>query len=242
MTIKTTARIARPLRALIAAEYLLMIVLVSLTCFFVDTRASASADPGAGVIVVDAGHGGIDGGANRGALLEKDITLDLVLKLKTLLERRGYSVVLTRDSDVSLDNLNRSSGSRHERDLIARADIVNASNALLFLSIHVNSMGDDPAENGSVVFFGSKFPQSKILALYIQGELNKVTAGGESRKPHAPMHGRYYLLSCTGIPGVIVETAFISNARERALLTSEEFLGQLAEAIAAGTEKYLTEE
>jgi N-acetylmuramoyl-L-alanine amidase len=230
------------LKKAILTEYLLMIALIGLACFFIGPGAAAPPEPGNRVIVVDAGHGGVDGGTSRGALLEKNVTLNLALKLKTLLEHDGYIVVLTRDSDVSLDNLNKSSPSRHERDLIARTDIINTGSAQLFLSLHVNSIDGDPSENGSIVFYGGKFPQSRTLALYLQYELNAIAIDGAVRQQHTPLHGRYYLLGRTDIPGVIVETAFISNARERELLTTEEFLGQLAEAIAEGTERYLMEE
>ena len=113
----------------VIAEYLLMICPVLAISYLVNAEASGYIDPENGVIVVDAGHGGIDGGANRDGIPEKAINLNLALKLKTLLEHKGFKVILPRDQDVSLDNLNQASGSRHERDLIARVAIINASNA-----------------------------------------------------------------------------------------------------------------
>lgn len=232
----------KSLRLVVAAEYVMMITLILAVCCFINFDASAYVEPVNGVIVIDAGHGGIDGGANRDGILEKDINLTLALKLKTLLEQRGFKVILTREQDISLDHLNQSSGSRHKRDLIARTDIINAGNAQIFLSLHVDSMAGDPSENGSVVFYGSKFPQSKALASYIQNELNKISIDGKLREQHGPLPGNYYILSYTDVPGVIIETGFITNEKEREMLTTEEFLHQLAKAIADGAEMYLKTE
>ena len=84
--------------------------------------------------------------------------------------------------------------------------------------------------------------RAKHWRFYLQSELNNVMIEGKTRKSHTPGSGRYYILGYTDIPGVIVETAFISNEKEREMLTTEEFLGQLATAIAAGTEQYLEAE
>ncbi|SHI00058.1 N-acetylmuramoyl-L-alanine amidase [Sporobacter termitidis DSM 10068] len=226
----------------IVAEYILMIALVAAICCFLNPGAAARPGAESGVIVVDAGHGGVDGGTNRGGLLEKDINLKLALQLKTLLERRGYTVVLTRDSDVALDNLNKASSSRHKRDLIARVGIINSSSARLFLSIHVNSLAGDPSESGSLVFYGAKFPQSKALAASVQNALNAITVDGKARKQHAPLPGRFYVLNGSNVPGVLIETAYITNSREKELLASEDFLCRLAAAIADGTAQYLKTE
>lgn len=195
-----------------------------------------------GVIVIDAGHGGVDGGANRDGILEKNINLSLALKLRALLEEKGYLVVMTREKDIALDHLNKSSSSRHRRDLIARADIINKSAGQLFISIHVNSLPDKPSENGSIVYFGKRFKQSKALADYIQKELNSVKIDGIIRMPHTPLINRYYILGCTAVPGVLVETAFMTNAREREMLQSEVFQKDLVAAVAEGTDMFLKSE
>jgi len=226
-----TPRISAPARSLTAAA------LIVLLCFSVNGQ-SAAAGTDRRVVVVDAGHGGIDGGTNRGALLEKDITLKTAQKLKKLLEREGYAVIMTRNADVSLDGLNRSSRSRHKRDLNARVGIINGSGADLFISIHVNSLADDPSENGSIVFYGSRFPQSEILAQEIQNALNGIAADG-CRKQHRALKAGFFLLRFSEIPGVIVETGFITNKKDRELLMSDAFLNRLAEAVAAGTARYL---
>ncbi len=198
--------------------------------------------PETGPIVIDAGHGGVDGGAGREGLLEKNINLTLAMKLKTLLEKKGYSIVMTRDKDVSLDSLNNKSSSRHKRDLIARVGIINTSAAQFFISIHANTLVSDPAENGSIVYYSRKFPRSRALADYMQKELNGIKVGGDKRKQQKPLVNRYYILSCSRVPGVLIETAFISNDKERQALKTETFLDSLAAAIAEGTERFLKSE
>jgi N-acetylmuramoyl-L-alanine amidase len=232
----------KSIRILILKRYFLMLFLTAGICCFFSAPAAAQIGCGSGVIVIDAGHGGVDGGAGAGELLEKDINLKLALKVRTLLELKGFTVVMTRDADVSLDKLNHSSSSRHKRDLNARVDIINASRAQIFISLHVNNFPGDPTARGSLVFYSKELRPSRLLAFYIQEALNKLTAGGEARKQNAPLPGRYYLLGCADVPGVIVETAYLSNPKERDLLKSEEYLDLLARAIAGGAASFLESE
>lgn len=203
--------------------------------------ANMFTDPQSGIIVIDAGHGGIDGGACRDGILEKDINLSIAMKLKAVLEDRGYTVVMTREEDISLDTLDRSSQNRHRRDLAARTAIINGSNAELFVSIHVNYYSRRPSADGSIVFYGDYFPQNKIMALCIQRALNGIVVNEEKRTVHDPREGDYYLLNHSQVPGVIVETAFLTNAAERKLLCEDAFHDRLARAIALGIEQYFSQ-
>ncbi len=195
---------------------------------------------GNAVIVIDPGHGGIDGGANRNDLLEKDINLDIAKKTCALLEAEQYRVLMTRQEDVSLDGLNNSSKSRHRRDLNARVDIINGSGADIFISIPVNCIPKSPSANGSVVFYNNKHAGSKELAYCIQRALNGIETPGMDRKKHDPKMADFFLLRNAAIPGVLVETAFISNETEKKLLTGDSFKSSLASAIAQGAAQYLT--
>jgi N-acetylmuramoyl-L-alanine amidase len=190
------------------------------------------------VIVIDPGHGGVDGGANREGVLEKDINLSIAKKLCEKLKVNNFHVIMTREEDVSLDGQNTSSKSRHKRDLNARMDIINGSGAVLFICVHVNCIGDSRA-SGSFVFYNEKQENSKALAACIQKALNEVKASGAERKAHEPVAADYYLLRGAKIPGVLVETAFISNETERKLLADEDFKQSLADAIAQGAGDYL---
>ena len=191
-----------------------------------------------GTVVIDAGHGGIDGGANKDGILEKNINLDIAGKVRPQLEQNGYAVVMTREEDVALDPRDQSGRSRHQRDLNARANAINASGAMIFLSIHVNWATRSGAD-GSIVYYGKKFPESLELALCIQRKLNAMSADGHARTVHEPQTERFFLLGTSEIPGVLIETAFLSNPEEFRLLCAEEFRSKLADAIAAGTLEYL---
>lgn len=197
--------------------------------------------PHSGVIVVDAGHGGIDGGACRDGILEKDINLSIALKLKSILEERGYTVVMTREEDISLDDLDQSGQNRQRRDLAARTAVINGSGAELFVSIHVNDYARRPSADGSIVFYGDYFPHNKALALCIQRALNGITVNGQKRTVHDPREGDYYLLNHAQVPGVIVETAFLTNAAERRLLADDAFHDRLARAVALGIGQYFSQ-
>jgi len=190
-------------------------------------------------IVVDAGHGGIDGGANREGLLEKDLNLDISKKLELLLIQKGYRVVMTRQTDISLDHLDSSDSSRHKRDLKARVNIINTSKAQLFLSIHVNCVMTNPRADGSIVFYSDKFASSKDMATCIQRTLNKMIVNYSPRTVHDPKVADFFILRNSTIPGVLVETAFISNNDEKKLLADDGFRQKLSEAIACGAEQFL---
>jgi N-acetylmuramoyl-L-alanine amidase len=93
------------------------------------------------IIVVDAGHGGIDPGANRPGVLEKDINLAIALQMRDILQSRGAKVILTRDTDVELSDQceNEKVRGRYRRDLNARLQAIQESDADLFVSIHANA-------------------------------------------------------------------------------------------------------
>lgn len=190
-------------------------------------------------IVIDPGHGGVDGGTEREGILEKEINLDIGKKLKAMLEQNGYNVIMTREDDVSLDKRNNSSKSRHQRDLNERVAIINNSNAKLFISIHVNSNPKKPSTNGSMVFYSKKSGQNKVLAYCVQKALNNVEVDGKKRTIHDPVQNRYFILNNSKIPGILVETAFISNTEERQALVEDEFKEEIAKAILLGIEDYV---
>lgn len=226
---------------LIAAVLIIAILALPVILFIEISTSDTFTDPKSGVIVIDPGHGGIDGGTSRDGVLEKEINLDIAKKLKSILMERGYKIIMTREEDVSLESLDNSRKSRHLRDLTARANIINNSNAQLFLSIHVNCNIKKPATDGAIVFFCKKYEQNRTLALCIQRVLNNMVVDGKKRNVHDPVQAKYYVLNYTNIPGVIVETGFISNEEERQKLAKDTFRQELAKSIAKGIEQYLDE-
>jgi N-acetylmuramoyl-L-alanine amidase len=223
----------------VMATAAVIVILASISIFYASSPANIFADPKSGIVVIDPGHGGVDGGTNKDGILEKEVNLAIAKKLKTNLEQKLYRVVMTREEDVSLDGLSDLDASRHQKDLQARADIINSSNAQLFISIHVNCNFNRPATDGSIVFYSDRFSQNRELAYTVQSALNSMFVNGRSRTVHDPQTGEFFILKYSDIPGVIVETAFISNEEERKLLLKEEFQEQLTSAIGKGVEKYL---
>ncbi len=227
---------------LLFATILIIAILTIPFILFIEMSSSDTfTDPKSGVIVIDPGHGGIDGGTSRDGVLEKEINLDIAQKLKSILVKQGYKIIMTREEDISLESLDNSRKSRHMRDLAARSDIINSSNAQLFLSIHVNSNFKKPTTSGAIVFFNKKYEQNKTLALCIQNQLNNMVVDGKKRSTHSPVQAKYYVLDYTDVPGVIVETGFISNEEERQELVKDTFRLELAKSISKGVEQYLNE-
>ena len=186
------------------------------------------------VIVVDAGHGGIDPGANRPGVREKDINLMVAIQLKDVLNQYGARVVLSRQTDVELSTEcdDEKVKGRYHRDLMARVEMVEESDADLFVSIHANAVASVKRQ-GAEVFYYAKSAAGKELAASIQAELRKVT-----QAPPTPRSADYFVLRRNKIPAALIEVGYITNIEERHLLQKFEYQRELAEAIAVGISNY----
>lgn len=191
------------------------------------------------VVVLDPGHGGIDGGANCPGFLEKDINLAIAKRIKIKLQNKGVKVILTREKDVALNNLFIETLSRHQQDLWARVGIIKKANPDLFLSIHVNANPRRPTTTGPMVFFNKKVPASANLADTVQEKLNAAAAKNGLKK-HLATPANYFILNNTPYPGAIIETGFITNSREKQLLQSNDYQQQVADAIVESVLQYLS--
>ncbi|SDI21564.1 N-acetylmuramoyl-L-alanine amidase [Desulfosporosinus hippei DSM 8344] len=186
------------------------------------------------VIVIDPGHGGADPGAQNSGLKEKDINLDISLRLGKVLESKGCKVILTRETDKDYFLPGFVKGRMAKRaELNQRIQIASENNADLFISIHANSF---PQRNsyGMETYYHLKSSSGKALAEVIHEQLNQVQPDNKRRAKA----GDYYLINQAEMPSVIVEVGFISNARERKLLSSDDYRNQVANAIGTGVEKY----
>lgn len=183
------------------------------------------------IIVIDPGHGGIDGGTYFKDILEKNINLTIGLKLKEQLIKKGAAVVMTREIDDSLDD-HSNSGNRHRQDLNARVKVVNDNKADIFISIHVNH-AKNTNRMGAIVYYYKDSEKSKVLAEHLQSYLNNLPAYKkiETEIKHSPIPGDYYILRNTSSIGVIVETGFISNEVDRNLLLNDEHLSEIVQLI-----------
>ena len=185
------------------------------------------------VVVLDAGHGGVDGGVvgkNTGTK-ESEINLEMVFLLKNLFEQGGFKVVLTRGDKNGLYG-SATTGFK-KRDMQKRFDIIREAKANLVLSIHCNKFASS-SRSGPQVFFGDN--EGKKLAEKMQLVLNDFTSNS-----HSALKGDYFMLKCTTSPSVIVECGFLSNPADEAKLCDKNYRSQLAKVVYKGVLLYLAD-
>ena len=203
-----------------------------------DMGVETSALPVSGkIVVLDAGHGGEDGGAIGGnGTVEKNVNLSIMLKLQQLLEQSGCTVITTRTEDISLHNSgDEKVGNRKISDLDNRKKMPEEYGADIFVSVHMNTFPDSKY-SGAQVFYAEK-EGSKELAENIRAEL-KAHVNGENNRETKDADGNIYILDGAKVPSVVVECGFLSNSEEEAKLVSEEYQQKLAFAMYCGIIKY----
>jgi N-acetylmuramoyl-L-alanine amidase len=226
-------------------------------------RVTASAFPLAVKrVVLDAGHGGTDPGATAAQLLEKEITLDINRRLRTLLERDGFDVVVTRDADRTIA-------------LKERARLANESRSDIFVSIHVNAIVKHTASRGIETYYLGATNDPKLTALaaaenrvsgYSVGDMRNLlegiyadARGNESQALANAVQKNLYgtlrredprlenwgvkrapflVLVATDMPAILAEVGCISNEKEAAMLRRPEYRQTIAGALFAGIRAY----
>jgi N-acetylmuramoyl-L-alanine amidase len=181
------------------------------------------------LIVIDPGHGGGDPGANHSGVKEKDINLDVSRRLRALLEGLGFRTLMIRENDTFVD-------------LYDRANIANAANADLYISVHANAHETDSSIYGVETLY---YPSEKseldnrdnyTLAKIIQEELLrelKTIDRGLIPRPNLVVTRE------TRMPAVIAELGFLTNSNERALLVTEDYRQRCAQALLNGIVRYV---
>ena len=186
-------------------------------------------------IAIDPGHGGRDPGkVGVNGALEKDVNLNIALRLRDLLEQNDIHVIMTRVEDEGL--YSESDSNKKRTDLNNRINIINTSNAIIAISIHQNSFSQESIR-GAQVFYHSQSEQGTKLAMTLQEQLKETIKDGNHRK--AKSNTSYYMLKHTTCPLVIVECGYLSNWTETALLVDEEYQEKMAWAIHLGIMKHL---
>lgn len=186
------------------------------------------------VVLIDVGHGGIDGGTMQGNVLEKNINLAIARKLYVLLRSEGIPAVMNRTGDYALSDENRwhHSRSRHYKDLAHRRQLSKEIDSRLFISLHVN-WGRNRLTRGPVVLH-QPTGESALLAFCLQNALNR-----QQNTNKSPLVGdTFYLLKKVQQPSVIIEMGFISNPVDVNMLTSSSGQLQVAKAIVSGIRQY----
>lgn len=189
------------------------------------------------VVIIDAGHGGIDAGAVAHGIEEKTINLQIALKLQEYIEQSGGVAILTRDSDESTQDPNRSSNiSQKKSDLMERKAAMEKYGADIFISIHMNKF-EQEKYRGAQVFYAANGEESKRLGETIQQSLKDTINDGNTREAKKSGSG-IYILKNASVPSALVECGFLSNAEEASLLQSEEYQQKVAWGIYIGIVKY----
>ena len=189
-------------------------------------------------VIIDAGHGGEDGGAIGvdKKTLEKDVNLSVSMYLGKLLESEGINVIYTRTEDVLLYDRNVDyDGRKKSLDLRARLDIAEQNPGAVFVSVHMNSFGD-PKYSGMQVYYSDSTVDGQILAETIQKMARFLSPTNERKIKKA--NSSIYLLDRAPGTAVLVECGFLSNYEECSLLSTEDYQKKVAFAIYRGIMDY----
>lgn len=181
-------------------------------------------------VMIDPGHGGVDGGCCQGDVLEKDINLAAGLALRDELAALGATVRLTRTSDVALVPFGTQN--RHKRDLSARIATTQEFAADIYIALHANAGAAQLG--GGLTFYRKDNAESRRLAAVIQDRLNLVMPGNQN----GILPARYMVLTSLQIPAVLIEMGFLTSVIDKERLTRPGAAYPLAAAIAAGVLAY----
>ena len=186
--------------------------------------AQATAKISEYTVVIDAGHGGIDGGVvGSQGVKESDINLKMAGILQKELEGRGFGVVMTRTTKDALNNIKR-------LDMQARKDIIVKASPVAVISLHVNRFSDS-SRRGAQVFYddtgiGKDFAES--MQKCINQNINAKYSG---RYDYEAIGGDLFITKCVKVPSIIIECGFISNPQDEKLLLSQDYCEDLCKNI-----------
>ena len=216
---------------IIFVTVLCVCAIFSSVCFLESAKPTTATICSSRRVVIDAGHGGFDGGCiGYSGTLEKDINLSISKKLSDMLSLFGFEVEMTRqdDDDTASDGANQVKKS----DIHNRAKIIDQKADTIGISIHQNKY-ENRSIKGAQVFYGVKNPLSEILAQSIQDSLREILDNDNQRQIKKGDRS-IYLLKNTKSPIVLVECGFLSNPNEEALLKTDAYQSKVAFAITCG--------
>ena len=191
-------------------------------------------------IVLDAGHGGEDGGAQGNGLIEKDLNLDITLRVATLLRKQGVNVVLTRETDVLLYDKNSDyEGKKKYQDVRKRLEIANSCENPVLVSIHMNYFSQTKY-SGLQVWYSKNDSRSKILANLIQSNVKSTLQENNTRAIKEATSSIFLLHNAT-FPAVLIECGFLSNPDEARALGDANYRQDLANTIFHSIMTYISQ-
>ncbi len=215
--------------------FVLLAVCARVTERALPTAADAAERP---IIVLDAGHGGLDSGAvGSGGTLEKDVNLSIVRILRDMLEMSGFEVVLTRSEDISIYDAGVE-GIRNQKlsDMDNRLEIIQSYPDSIFLCIHQNNY-TDPRYFGGQMFYNNNNPDNRTLAQIMQNKFAELQPGNDRE---IKLSGdELFLLKSNPNPSLMIECGFLSNPDEEARLSTWEYQQQVAFTIYGGVMEFI---
>ena len=212
-------------------------------------KAAAGSAKGRPVIVIDPGHGGMDGGASASdGTLEKDINLQIALRLKELAEEYPVDIIMTRESDISLHSDEEASiRNKKRQDLLKRKEIIDRAQGTLSVSIHLNSFPEDGSVYGAQVFYPdddvkrtdgrTEEQTSRAYAESIQKSIEMKLPDGRERS--VMTKDDFLIFDNPTCPTVLVECGFLSNKAESEKLKTTEYQEEMAYAVWEGINEVL---
>lgn len=205
---------------------LIVVFVVSLVSIFsvLNFKTNVSKLSNNVTVVLDAGHGGIDGGVvGLSGIKESDINLDIVYRIKEKLENMNFNVVLTREGKDAFSQKKR-------EDMKKRKDIIIKANPDALISIHVNKC--PYSKRRGVQVFYDDLNVGKSFATLMQSSLNSyVNEKYAKRSDLSALPGDYFITKCVMVPSIIIECGFISNKEDEDLLLKDDYKDELAKVI-----------
>ena len=222
-----------------------MLIIVLAGVLFVSNSISANLPTLAEIetlplIIVDPGHGGIDGGAvsDVGDVVEKDINLAMSLILRDLFRVNGFGVIMTRDTDISIyDDGVKGTRKQKMSDLNNRLTIADSYPNAVFISIHQNKFGK-ASSWGTQVFYGPNHKKSVELAELVQKNI-VIKIQPDNKRKVKRAEKNLYLMYAAKCPAILVECGFLSNTMDVANLTDTEYQSKICFAILSAVLEYL---
>lgn len=190
------------------------------------------------IILIDPGHGGRDGGgSSKSGIVEKEVNLEISLKLREKLKEMGYEVIMTRDCDKGL--YSPSAKNKKKEDLANRCKLKKDSNCDLFISVHQNMFPESKYYGAQVWYTDNGY--SKKLARMVQENL-KMDLSDNNNRLEKPARDDYRILRCQPEkPGVLVECGFLSNTEEAEKLAKNDYQQKIADSLARSIKQYFDE-
>jgi N-acetylmuramoyl-L-alanine amidase len=189
-------------------------------------------------VIIDPGHGGVDGGAvGYNGIIEKNINLNISLKLRDIFEASGFRVVMTREDDSSIhDEDSVTIRQKKVSDIHNRSKLLEKYPDAIFLSIHQNKFSQSQY-SGTQVFYSKNNDDSKMLAEFIRSSVKDMIQPNNEREIK-PAGKNLYILYHAKSPAVMVECGFLSNPQESVMLQDDEYQKKLAFAVYCGVLEY----